>query len=55
VVASNDGKPLVIKDVTDGKVIFNDNTYVINGGSTCYGLNFLADSVQDYDGERVNG
>ena len=42
VVASHDGKPLVIKGVTDGKVIFNDNTYVINGGATCYSLNFLA-------------
>lgn len=55
VVSSHDGKPLVVKSIADGKVIFNDNTYVINGGTACYSLNFLADCIEEYDGERVNG
>jgi len=42
--------PLVIKSIQNGKVIFDDNTYLINGSKVCYTLRLLSYNVNDYDG-----
>ena len=46
---------LVIKAVKDGKIIFNDGSYVLNGSRAAWGLVKVADSVKSYDGGRVDG
>ena len=55
VVADRSGAPLVIKEVVNGMVVFNDNSRVVNGGGFCMELSVLADTVGEYDGGRRNG
>lgn len=43
---------LVIKEVTQDKVVFNDGTSAINGSATVYNLDFLSDTISQYKGER---
>ena len=47
-VRDEDGTHLVIKDIVDGMVVFDDGTYVINGSPECYSLVHLADSDWSY-------
>ena len=54
VVRDMDGIDLVIKSVTQDKVIFNDFSYVINGGGACWKLTKLGDTVAEHN-ERVPG
>lgn len=49
VVSHRGGGPLVIKTVEKGLVVFNDNSYVLNGGNTCHELVVLSDNYEDYE------
>jgi len=53
VVEDVEGTVLVIDSITDGKVIFNDFSWVLNGGSTCMALKKLSDNVTSLDDRRV--
>lgn len=48
VVRDMEGTTLVIKSISDGKVIFNDYSYVLNGGGDCWNLDKLSNTVAGY-------
>lgn len=50
VVFGPNDRLLVIKDVVNGTVVFNDGTFVLNGGEACFDLLWLAASIADYAG-----
>ena len=50
VVLGPAGKPVVILSVGNGKVVFTDSTYILNGGTACYDLKLLANSVEEFAG-----
>jgi mannose-1-phosphate guanylyltransferase len=54
VVRGPSGKPVVIKAVSQDTVVFNDGTYVINGGIACYAMELLADSVKEFSGGLID-
>lgn len=42
-------KPVVIKSIGNDKVVFSDDTYVINGGTACYNLKLLSENVEEFE------
>ncbi|AGM46847.1 hypothetical protein BZG00_15345 [Salinivibrio kushneri] len=52
VVGTKKDGPLIIADIKAGLVYFTDGSYVVNGGKVCYNLEFLANSVEEYEGGR---
>jgi len=50
VVSGTDGEPLVITAVDKYKVTFSNGYFVMNGGKECRSLEWLADSVDEFDG-----
>ena len=50
VVNGPEGKPLVIGNVSRNEVVFTDGSYVLNGSAACSNLEFLAESIDKFDG-----
>lgn len=54
VVLGPAGKPVVIRAVRKNEVVFNDDTYIINGSVACVNLKLLANSIEEFEGGAVN-
>ena len=50
VVMGPNDKPVTIKAISQGTVILSDGTYLLNGGSACFALLWLADNVSEFKG-----
>jgi len=48
-VVTSDDATLIITDVTNGMVYFNDGTFYVNGGGPCSRLVKFADAVADLE------
>lgn len=53
-VVKDKGKLLVIKSIIGDKVVFDDYSYAMNGGSTVYELSLVAMSLEDCVEGRQN-
>lgn len=53
VVQDLEGNVLVITDVVNGKVLFNDQSYLFNGSTACRELVKLSDNMESYTGGRT--
>lgn len=54
VVLGPSDNPVVIKSVGKSKVVFNDDTYMINGSPACTELELLAESIEEFNGGVFN-
>ena len=43
-------KPVVITHISSSKVVFSDNSCLINGSKTCHNLKLLAKCVEEFEG-----